>query len=56
MTDEERRLLELTENAEGCTDALLTERGFKLDVLISIVGGAAGSELLKPASNDVLHN
>jgi hypothetical protein len=38
MTEEERRLLELlSKSAEGCTDALLTARGFKLDVLISIV-------------------
>jgi hypothetical protein len=27
----------LAESAEGCTDALLTAHGFKLDVLISIV-------------------
>jgi hypothetical protein len=38
MTDEERRLLEMLAAAEdGCTDALLTALGFKLDVLISIV-------------------
>jgi hypothetical protein len=38
MTTDERRLLELlAESPEGCTDALLTARGFKLDVLISIV-------------------
>jgi hypothetical protein len=38
MTPDERRLLELlAESAEGCTDALLMARGFKLDVLISVV-------------------
>jgi hypothetical protein len=38
MTPDERRLLELlAESAEGCTDDLLTARGFKLDVLISLV-------------------
>jgi hypothetical protein len=36
--DEQRRLLELlSESADGCTDALLQEHGFKLDVLISLV-------------------
>jgi hypothetical protein len=38
MTDDERRLLELlVQSADGCTDALLTAQGFKLDVLIGIV-------------------
>jgi hypothetical protein len=38
MTDDERHLLELlAKSADGCTDALLTAQGFKLDVLISIV-------------------
>jgi hypothetical protein len=38
MTDDERRLLELlAKSADGCTGALLTAQGFKLDVLISIV-------------------
>jgi hypothetical protein len=38
MTNDERRLLELLAgSADGCTDALLTAQGFKLDVLISIV-------------------
>jgi hypothetical protein len=38
MTEDERRLLAmLAKDAEGCTDALLTARGFKLDTLISVV-------------------
>jgi hypothetical protein len=38
MTTDERRLLELlARSADGCTDAVLTAQGFKLDVLISIV-------------------
>jgi hypothetical protein len=38
MTNDERRLPELLAgSADGCTDALLTAQGFKLDVLISIV-------------------
>jgi hypothetical protein len=38
MTADERRMLELLAASEdGCTDALLTAHGFKLDVLISIV-------------------
>jgi hypothetical protein len=38
MTAHERRLLELlAKSPDGCTDALLTAEGFKLDVLISIV-------------------
>jgi hypothetical protein len=41
MTNEGRRLLDLlATSAEGCTDAFLTARGFKLDVLISIVAPA----------------
>jgi len=37
MTADERRLLAmLAKEADGCTDALLTAHGFKLDVLISI--------------------
>jgi tripartite-type tricarboxylate transporter receptor subunit TctC len=38
VTADERQLLELLAgSADGCTDALLTAQGFKLDVLISIV-------------------
>ena len=38
MTGDERRLLELlAASDDGCTDALLSAHGFKLDVLISIV-------------------
>jgi hypothetical protein len=38
MTDDEYRLLELlAESADGCTDAVLTAQGLKLDVLISLV-------------------
>jgi hypothetical protein len=38
MTADDRRLLEvLAASEDGCTDALLTADGFKLDVLISIV-------------------
>jgi hypothetical protein len=38
VTADERRLPELlAKSADGCTDALLTAQGFKLDVLISIV-------------------
>jgi hypothetical protein len=38
MAAHERCLLKLlAKSADGCTDALLTAEGFKLDVLISIV-------------------
>lgn len=38
MTDDQRRLLALlAASTAGCTNALLTAQGFKLDVLISIV-------------------
>jgi hypothetical protein len=46
MNPDERRLLELlAENAEGCTDDLLTARGFKLDVLISVVSAEFATAL-----------
>jgi hypothetical protein len=38
--DERRLLLLLAESPDGCTDALLTAHGFRLDVLISIVSVA----------------
>jgi hypothetical protein len=38
VTGDERHLLELlAKSADGCTGALLTAQGIKLDVLISIV-------------------
>jgi hypothetical protein len=47
MIDDERRVLELLAgSADGCTDALLTAQGFKLDVLISVV--SAGLATAKP--------
>jgi hypothetical protein len=43
----ERRVLELlAASGDGCTDTLLTARGFKLDVLISIV--SAGFATAQP--------
>jgi hypothetical protein len=46
MTPDERRLLELlADSAEGCTDALLMARGFKLDVLISVVSAEFATAL-----------
>ena len=46
MTPDERRLLELlADNAEGCTDALLMARGFKLEVLISVVSAELATAL-----------
>jgi hypothetical protein len=47
MTADDRRLLEvLAASEDGCTDALLTADGFKLDVLISIV--SAGLATARP--------
>jgi hypothetical protein len=46
MTPDEHRLLELlAESAEGCIDDLLTARGLKLDVLISVVSAEFATAL-----------